>query len=145
MAQKLAESEEKLAYLAADFANYKSASFRRLEEERVRATKQVFEQLLPVLDNFALALKHTGTAKDVASLKLGLDYVALQLDGALKSAGLEPIAAEGQSFDPTLHDAIVEVEPENGEPGGTITEEVQRGYMMGGQVLRPSRVKVVKW
>ncbi len=143
-AQKLAEAEEKLAYLAADFENYKRASFRRLEEERARASKQVFDQLLPVLDNFALAVQHAGTAKDVASLKIGLDFVAQQMESTLKNAGLEPIESQGQPFDPALHDAIAEVEAENGAASGTVAEQVQRGYTFGGQVLRPSRVKVVK-
>jgi molecular chaperone GrpE len=144
LAQKLAETEEKLAYLAADFENYKRASFRRLEEERVRAARQVIEQLLPAIDNFGLALQHAGTAKDVASLKVGLDFIAQQLEAGLKGAGLEPIEAQGKTFDPALHDAIEEVEAEDGAASGSVASEVQRGYTFSGQVLRPSRVRVVK-
>ncbi|HEX9997213.1 MAG TPA: nucleotide exchange factor GrpE, partial [Abditibacterium sp.] len=93
--------------------------------------------------NFNLALQHAGTAKDVASLKIGLDFIAQQLETALKEAGLEPIEAKGKTFDPTQHDALEEIEVE-GVEAGTVVEETQRGYQLDGQVLRPSRVKVAK-
>jgi molecular chaperone GrpE len=142
-AAKLARAEEALAYLAADFENYKRQTSRRLEEERQRAERRLLEQLLPALDNFNLALHHAGTAKDVDSLKIGLEFIAQQLEGALRGAGLEPIAAKGQKFDPTKHDAVEEVEAE-GVESGTVLEESQRGWILGGQVLRPSRVKVAR-
>lgn len=142
-AAKLARAEEALAYLAADFENYKRQTSRRLEEERQRAERRLLEQLLPALDNFNLALQHAGTAKDVDSLKIGLEFIAQQLEGALRGAGLEPISAKGEKFDPSRHDAVEEVEAE-GVESGTVLEESQRGWILGGQVLRPSRVKVAK-
>ncbi|HEX9997913.1 MAG TPA: nucleotide exchange factor GrpE [Abditibacterium sp.] len=141
--QQLAQSEEKLAYLAAEFENFKRQSVRRLDEERARAKRRVLEGIFPAIDNFNLALQHAGTAKDVASLKIGLDFIAQQLETALKEAGLEPIEAKGKTFDPTQHDALEEIEVE-GVEAGTVVEETQRGYQLDGQVLRPSRVKVAK-
>lgn len=141
--QKLAETEEKLAYLAADFENYKRQTTRRIDEERARSKRRVLETIFPAIDNFNLALKHAGTANDVASLKIGLDYIAQQLEAALAESGLAPIETQGQKFDPTKHDALEEIEVEGVEPG-TIVEETQRGYTLDGQTLRPSRVKVAK-
>ena len=141
--QQLAQSEEKLAYLNAEFENYKRQTARRLDEERARAKRRVLEEIFPAIDNFNLALQHAGTAKDVASLKVGLDFIAQQLETALRSAGLEPIETQGATFDPTKHDALEELEIE-GADAGTIIEETQRGYTLDGQVLRPSRVKVAK-
>ena len=141
--QQLAQSEEKLAYLAAEFENFKRQSVRRIDEERARAKRRVLEGIFPAIDNFNLALKHAGSAKDVASLQTGLEYIALQLETALKEAGLEPIEAKGKAFDPTQHDALEEIEVE-GIEAGTVVEETQRGYQLDGQVLRPSRVKVAK-
>ncbi|RYG68092.1 nucleotide exchange factor GrpE [bacterium] len=142
-AQQLAEAQEKLAYLTADFENYKRQTTRRIEEERVRSKRRVLETIFPAIDNFNLALKHAGTAQDVASLKIGLDYIAQQLEAALTESGLAPIETKGQQFDPTKHDALEEIEVEGVAPG-TIVEETQRGYTLDGQVLRPSRVKVAK-
>ena len=142
-ATKLAEAEERLAYLAADFENYKRQALRREGEARERAARNLLEQLLPVLDNFNLALQYAGTAKDVASLKIGLDYVGQQLETALQGAGLQVIESKGQHFDPTLHEALEEVD-QPGVEAGTVVEEAQKGYTFNGQVLRVSRVKVAR-
>ena len=142
MAQELAQTQEKLAYLAAELENYKRQTTRRLDEERARTARRVFDQMLPALDNFGLALKYADQAKDVAQLKTGLDFVAQQMQSALESAGLEAIPSDGQNFDPQRHEAIEEVESDL--PSGTVTEEVQRGYLYNGEVLRPARVKVAR-
>jgi molecular chaperone GrpE len=142
-AQQLAQTQEQLAYLTAEFENYKRQTSRRLDEERTRAKRRVLEEIFPAIDNFNLALQHAGTVQDVASLKVGLDFIGQQLETALKSVGLEPIETAGQTFDPTKHDALEEVEVEGATPG-TIVQETQRGYTLDGQILRPSRVKVAK-
>lgn len=133
--------EMQLKHLAADFENYKRQATRRVDEERARAVQNTISQLLPVLDNFNLALQHAGTAKDVESLKVGLEFIAQQLENTLRGLGVEPIEAKGQHFDPLRHEAIEQVSVEGAEPG-TVVEEAQRGYIYKGQVLRTSRVKV---
>ncbi|PQV63182.1 molecular chaperone GrpE [Abditibacterium utsteinense] len=143
LADQLAKSQEALAYLAAEFENYKRQTTRRIDEERTRAKRRVLETIFPAIDNFNLALRHAGSAKDVASFKSGLDYISQQLETALGEVGLAPIEAVGKNFDPTKHDALEEIEVE-GAPAGKIVEETQRGYTLDGQVLRPSRVKVAK-
>ncbi len=141
-AQKLAETEEKLAYLAAELENYKRQTNRRMEEDRARTSRRVFDQILPALDNFALAMKYAGNAQDVNQLKTGLEFVAQQMQTSLEGAGLEAIPAAGQMFDPQRHEAIEEVESD--QPSGTVVEELQRGYLYQGEVLRPARVKVAR-
>lgn len=143
LAARLVATEERLAYLAAEFENYKRQALRRENEARERTSRNVLEQMMPALDNFNLALQYAGTAKDVASLKTGLDFVGQQMESALRGAGLEPIPALNQPFDPTLHEAIEEV-PSEGAVAGTIVAEAQKGYIYQGQVLRVSRVKVAK-
>ena len=142
MAQQLADSQQQLAYLAAELENYKRQTARRLDEERARTARRVFDQMLPALDNFGLAMKYADQAQDVAALKTGLDFVAQQMQSALENAGLEAIPAKGQTFDPQKHEAIEEVESDL--PSGTVAEEVQRGYLYNGEVLRPARVKVTR-
>jgi molecular chaperone GrpE len=134
-------AHEALQYLAADFENYKRQAVRREAEARQAAARGVIEKLMPVLDNFNLALRHADSARDVASLKVGLDFIARQLDDALASVGLVPIVAQGNAFDPNRHEAIEEV-PTEGVAPGTVIEEAQRGFLYNGEVLRPSRVKV---
>ena len=142
LAQQLAESQEKLAYLAAELENYKRQSLRRLDEERDRTAKRTFEQLLPALDTFGMAMQYADNAKSVDELKTGLNFVAQQMASALQNAGIEEIPAVGQIFDPQKHEAIEEIESD--QPSGTVAHEAQRGYLYKGAVLRPARVKVAK-
>ena len=142
-AQQLAEAQSALAYLAAEFENYKRQTTRRIDEERFRAQRRLLDDLLPALDNFSLAQQYAGQAQDVSTIKIGLDFVAQQMETALQNAGLEPIEAKGQPFDPTLHEAIEEIDAP-GVQSGTVVEEAKRGYRFGGQILRTSVVKVAK-
>ncbi|HVF09560.1 MAG TPA: nucleotide exchange factor GrpE [Abditibacteriaceae bacterium] len=138
---ELAETKEKLAYLAAEFENYKRQAARRESETRERTVKGVVLDLLPVLDNFERAVMAAKNARDVESLRVGVEYILQQFREALRSHGVEPLAAHGQTFDPIQHDALEEVQGSE-HPEGTVIEETQSGYSYKGQVLRPSRVKV---
>jgi molecular chaperone GrpE len=139
---QLSDAKTQLLHLAADFENYKRASLRREEEIRERATRRVLEDLLPVLDNFERAVSAAETTTDVNSLKIGVEYILQQFREAMKNNGAEPIEAAGKPFDPLQHDAIEEVESDADH--GTVVEDVQRGYLYKGKVIRPSRVKVAK-
>ena len=142
LAQQLADSQEKLAYLAAELENYKRQTARRLDEERDRTARRAFENLLPALDTFGMAMQYADQAKDVATLKTGLDFVAQQMASALEGAGIEAIASVGETFDPQKHEAIEEIESDL--ESGVVAEEAKRGYMYKGNVLRPAIVKVAK-
>ena len=142
LAQQLADSQEKLAYLAAELENYKRLTQRRLKDEHDRTAKRTFEQLLPALDTFDMAMQYADKAKSVDELKTGLNFVAQQMATALQNAGIEAIPAVGQPFDPQKHEAIEEVESD--QSSGNVAQEVQRGYLYDGAVLRPARVKVAK-
>jgi molecular chaperone GrpE len=136
-----AEYEDRLLRLAAEFENYKRLAARRESDARERAVRGVFEDLLPVLDNFDRAVQAAQNATSVDSLRVGVTYILQQLEDSLRGHGIEPIPAAGQPFDPLRHDALEEI-ADTGEQAGTVIEEVQRGYVYKGQVLRPARVKV---
>lgn len=139
---ELAQAKEQLLRLAADFENFKRQAARRETETRERAVRSVIEDFLPVLDNFERAVSAAGNTSDVQSLKVGVEFILQQFKEALKSHGVEEIESEGQSFDPSRHEAIEEIESEHGP--GTVVHDVQRGYVYKGNVLRPSRVRVAK-
>ena len=141
VARASAEHDDRFLHLAADFENYKRQVARREKEVRERAVMSVVEDILPVLDNFELAVTHAKNAKDLDSVRIGVEHILQQLRNTLKSHGVEPLEAKGQKFDPLRHEALEQVEG-SGEPEGTIVDEAQRGYAFNGQVLRPSRVRV---
>lgn len=127
------ELENQLKRTLADYQNLE----RRIDEERKLLGKLsaalLIEKLLPVLDNLENAQKHLNDP--------GLEMVIKQFRETLESEGVEEIAAEGQQFDPTLHDAI---EAEPGDEDDRIVKVAQKGYKIEDKVIRPARVIVSK-
>lgn len=124
----------------ADFENYKKRMERERAEGRARAHAVLVESLLPILDGFERALEAHGDASYEEHRK-GFELIYRQLFDALARYGLEPIEALGKPFDPHLHHAVERVESAEHDDG-TVIEEHQRGYLLGGKVLRPSMVRV---
>ena len=103
--------------------------------------KEVLEKLLPVVDNFERALASIPEEDKERAFEQGVDRIYKQLMVSLEGVGVTPMNAEGQEFNPDLHNAVIHVEDENfGE--NVVAEEMQKGYMYKDQVLRHSMVKV---
>ena len=144
--QAKAEFEELkslLQHTQADFANYR----RRNEENKVdfvkHATSDIIEQILPVLDTFALAAKHVPKEIEGISWVMGVRAIEKQLEQTLFANGLSRVETEGKQFDPKLYEAIGEVEDKN-QPDGVITSEESPGYLLHGKLIRPAKVIVNK-
>lgn len=140
--QQLAnDNEEKYLRLYAEFENYK----RRIQNEnKINKTYQaqgVLTDILPTIDNIERALQIEGDNDSFKSLQKGVQMVHESLLRALKDNGLEEIESEGQSFDPNVHQAVVQDNNPEYE-SGVITQELQKGYKLKDRVLRPSMVKV---
>jgi len=141
VARVTAERDEYLAHLQrtqAEFDNYRKRMLRDQTLHLERATANLIEQLLPVLDSFELALNSAGT--DVERLRKGVELVYGEFLGALEKAGLERIEALGKPFDPEEHEAVMQVDDDGAEPG--VRDVVRSGYRFKGRVLRPAMVKV---
>lgn len=140
--EKLAnDNEEKYLRLYAEFENYK----RRIQNEnQINKTYQaqgVLTDILPSIDNIERALQIEGDDESFKSLQKGVQMVHESLLRALKDNGLKEIEAEGQEFDPNLHQAVVQDDNPDFK-SGEITQELQKGYKLKDRVLRPSMVKV---
>lgn len=140
--EKLAnDNEEKYLRLYAEFENYK----RRIQNEnQINKTYQaqgVLTDILPSIDNIERALQIEGDDESFKSLQKGVQMVHESLLRALKDNGLEEIDAEGQEFNPNLHQAVVQDDNPDFK-SGEITQELQKGYKLKDRVLRPSMVKV---
>lgn len=123
----------------ADLINYKKDEAKRFESVLKFANEQIIRDVLVVLDSFDLAIASLGDSKE----EKGVFLIRTQLEDILKRYGLERVMVSvGQPFDPSLHEAIATVETQ--QPSGTIIEEVERGYMLHGKLIRPARVKVSK-
>lgn len=114
---------------------------RTADQRAERQTADFIAALLPVLDNLQRATEAAESGSAPEQISEGIRQTTASFENALAAAGVEPIEAVGQDFDPELHEAVetFEVEP---DMEGKVVAEYGRGYRMGERLLRPSRVKV---
>jgi molecular chaperone GrpE len=125
----------------ADFENYKKRAAREKEEGIKYANSSLLGRLLPILDNFELGLSAARGEGEKSPIFSGMSMVLKQLDDFLRESGVQPIEAEGEAFDPNLHEAIAR-EPSDKVPEGTVLRQTRRGYRLKDRLLRPSSVVV---
>lgn len=131
-AEKVSEAEyiEKLQRLQAEFENYRRRNENEQRENSIKANSILITQLLEVLDNFELSLKHNSDP--------GIKLIYLQFYKILEKQGLRQIKAEGR-FDPKIHEAIIK---EEGKTHGLILEEIKKGYFLNDKLIRASKVRI---
>jgi len=141
---KAGEYWERIMRLQADFDNTR----KRLEREKQDFVKFANEgmviELLNILDDLERAVdlaesKH----QDLPAFLKGVEMILAHLYEMLKEYGVRPIEAQGKSFDPNLHEALMQVEDKD-RPENTVIEELQKGYLLNDRVIRTAKVKVSK-
>lgn len=130
---------DRVARLQAEFDNARKREARERNEFRDFAVAGAVEQFLPVLDNFQLALKATGSAEQ---LRTGVELIVKQMEEALRSLNVQPVEAVGAVFDPRVHEALEMVERPD-LPDHQVFDEVRRGYKIKDRLLRPALVRIV--
>ncbi len=129
---------DRLARLQAEFDNARKREAKERADFRDYAVSNTVEQFLPVLDNFQLALKSTGSTEQ---LRTGVELIVKQMEESLRSLNVQPVETVGAVFDPRVHEAIEMVE-RNDLPDHQVFEEVRRGYRIRDRLLRPALVRV---
>ncbi len=127
----------------AEFANYKKRTTREQEEARERIAGETISKYLGVVDDLERALRERPAEDDTAAWAEGIELIYRKLVALLESEGVRKIAAEGEQFDPMLHEALSHEESGDHKEGQVI-EVIQPGYRMGERVLRPALVRVAK-
>ena len=130
---------DRIARLQAEFDNARKREQRERTDFRDFAIAGAIEQFLPVLDNFNLALKSTGTAEQ---LRTGVELIVKQMEEVLRSLNVQAVDTVGSQFDPRFHEALESVERED-LPDHQVFEEVRRGYRIKERLLRPALVRIV--
>ncbi len=124
----------------ADFINYKKDELKRLEDLARYGSEDLIRDLITVLDNFDLGIK---ALEKSGGVEKGIYMIKNQIEDLLRRRGLEKIKIKvGDNFDPSLAEAIAEVESEF--PPGSIAEEIDPGYRLHDKLIRPARVKISK-
>jgi molecular chaperone GrpE len=132
---------DRLARQQAEFDNYRKRAARENADYRDFAVADAARSLLPVIDSFSLALKNASPRPE--DLRKGVELIYKQLQDVLQKLNVERIPAQGEPFDPRVHEAIEMVESDVA-PDHHVLEELQPGYRIKGRLLRPAMVKVAK-
>jgi molecular chaperone GrpE len=143
--EEKARLEDRFLRLQADFDNHRKRMLREKQETLSYGHENVVKDLLPVVDNLERAIEHASASSgaDFEGMLQGVELVRRELLGVLAKHGVGPIEAEGEVFDPNLHEALAQVEDEK-VPAGRVARVLQRGYRLRDRLLRPARVLVSK-
>jgi molecular chaperone GrpE len=143
-AERGVEAQERYVRLYADFENFKKRAQRERDEARRSAIESVITRLLPVVDNFEMALaasSQPGTTVEI--LKTGVGMIQGQIRSALGEFGVEEVEALGKAFDPLFHDAVSQQETVD-VPEGQVVQQLRKGYRCRDRLLRPASVVVAR-
>lgn len=138
--RKRDEYLESLKRLQAEFDNYRKRMLKGNDQSASRASAEVIEDILPVLDNFERAMR-AAIEHDEKVLGGGVELVYNQLKDILSKRGLCEIEAEGSPFDPSRHEAVL-CRPSSEHDEGTVMEVLEKGYEFQDRILRPAKVIV---
>ena len=134
---------QQFLHAAADLENYKKQAARQREEAVQRTRTALLAAMLTVVDNLDRALAHAGG--DPEAVVEGIRMTHRQILDVLANLGVRPLETAGKAFDPRYHEAVdVALHTDAGVAPGTVVGELQRGYLLNGEVLRPARVRVAK-
>ena len=130
-----------LKYQKAEFANYKRRTEKEKREFADYMLKDFIAELLPIKDKLEVAVTHAKTNEHRESLLKGVEMTVKQIEELFGREGLEEINAEGEQFDPFRHE-VVSKEASDAHPENTVIEEIRKGYLFRGKVIRPAMVKI---
>jgi len=131
----------KLKYLQADFENFQKRVNREMLDLVKYGNERLIVKLLNIIDDLERAIKSSKETDSKESLVEGIEMVLKELKEILKKEGLEEIESVGKNFDPNLHEAVAHVQTKDYSTN-IIIEEIRKGYLLNGRLIRPSMVKV---
>ncbi|MDR1617086.1 MAG: nucleotide exchange factor GrpE [Syntrophomonadaceae bacterium] len=134
-------SYEQYLRTLAEAENNKKRAAREREEYIKYANIALVKKIIPIMDDLERALKLSQEKNDFEQFYKGVEMISKGLSEAVKSEGVEAIAAQGQEFNPEFHEPLI-IEANSELASNMVVEELQRGYIMHGRVVRPSLVKV---
>ena len=141
--EELAAMNDKYLRLYSEYDNYRKRTQRERAELLKTASSDVITSLLPVLDDFERALKSVPEGDPAyMALRDGVTLIYNKLSGTLNQLGLEPMKTMGVAFDTDFHEAVTNIPAPTPEAKGTILDEIQKGYMLNGKVIRFAKVVV---
>jgi molecular chaperone GrpE len=133
---------DQLLRTAADFDNFRKRTRKDVEEAQRKGLERALVEVLPVADNLERAVQAAQQSGDLNSVVEGVTMVLRFFEDAMSRLGVERVKSMGQGFDPSLHEAVQQIESD--EPAGTVVHEMTPGYRLSGKLLRPAMVAVAR-
>jgi molecular chaperone GrpE len=140
--EKLADMQDKYIRLSAEFDNYRKRTLREKMDMSKYAGENLFQKIIPLMDDFERALKHMETATDCIAMKNGIDLIYIKFSDFLKQNGIKEIESLNINFNVDLHEAVAKVPVEETDKKGKVVDVVEKGYYLQDKVLRFSKVVV---
>ncbi|MEJ2658439.1 MAG: nucleotide exchange factor GrpE [Desulfobacterales bacterium] len=142
--KEAAENHDRLLRMAAEFENYKKRTAREMEDFRKFAIERFVKAMLPVVDSLELAIESSRNDKQASSSVVeGVTMTLKEIYKVFEQFGVKPFESLGKTFDPCLHQAMMQEETES-YPENSVSQELQKGYMIHDRLLRPAMVTVSK-
>jgi len=141
--KEAAENYDRYLRAVADLDNFKKRAAKEKADAIKYGNETLIRDLLPMVDNLDRALKHAETSNDFDAFKKGLAMLQAQLICSLEKHGVEAIDCASKAFDPHYHEALLQVASADHETN-QIVDELEKGYLLNGRLLRPSKVSVCK-
>lgn len=141
--KEAAENYDRYLRAVAELDNYKKRAVKEKADAIKYGNETLIRDLLPLVDNIDRALKHAETSCDFEAFKKGLAMLQTQLVCSLEKHGVEAIDCTSKAFDPNYHEALMQV-PSTDHETNQIVDELEKGYLLNGRLLRPSKVSVCK-
>jgi molecular chaperone GrpE len=141
--EEAAENYDRFLRVSADLENYKKRVSKEKADLIRYGNEELIKELLPVIDNLERALGHTSSDGAKEGISDGVAMTLQQFLGILQRFGVTPISVEGEPFDPTKHEAVMEQATDDYNPGHVVAE-LQKGYLLNDRLVRPAKVAVAK-
>ena len=142
--QMVSEERDKYLRLSAEFDNYRKRTLKEKAEIIKNGGEKTLTAILPVLDDFARALKNMEASEETKAMKEGVELIFNKFNKILSQEGLQKIETEGREFDVDFHEAIALIPAPSEDLKGKILDCVQTGYMLNDKVIRHAKVAVAQ-
>lgn len=133
---------DKYLRLYSEFDNFRKRTAKERIELSKTAGEDIFKSILPIIDDFERAIKSTKDTDDAQALKEGVALIYNKFRNSLTQKGLEPMESIGKEFDPEVHEAITNIPAPSEDQKGKVVDEVERGYLLNGKIIRFAKVIV---
>ena len=141
--KEASENYDKYIRTVAELENYKKRAAREKADSIRYGNENLIKDILPLVDSMDRALQHADNSGDFEAFKKGLKLLQDQLLCSLEKHGVQKIECVDKTFDPNVHEALFQVESDTHEDN-TIVDELEKGYLLSGRLLRPAKVSVCK-